>query len=135
MAQDYIEISTTGNISGALKYSIMPGSNIVDGFDTPTEVSSTLNGDTVMSFGVGKQVWDFTVISNYGGAPAGWGSLADLKALFTSNVAQVLKIRDQSSTVYDAILINKGSYNPKPLGAFWYRVDSKWLLNVKLKQA
>lgn len=135
MAQDYIEISTTGNISGALKYAILASSGNVDGFQTQTEVSSTLNGDTVISMGVGKQVWDFNVIVNYGGAASGWGKLSDLKALFTSTSSTVLKLRDQSSTVYDALLINKGDYQPKPLTVKWHEIDSKWVVRVNLKQA
>lgn len=132
--QDYIEISTTGSIAGALKYSILPSSPNVDGFQTPTEVSGTLNGDTVMSFGVGKQAWDFMVLANYGGAPTGWGKLSDLKVLFTTTSAATLFIRDQSSTVYEVLLVNKGEYQPKPLSVKWYDIDSKWTLKVQLKQ-
>lgn len=134
MAQDYIEISTTGSIAGALKYSILSSSANVDGYQTPVEISSTLNGDTVMSFGVGKQIWDFSVIVNYGGAVSGWGKLSDLKSLFTTTSTATLFIRDQSSTVYEVLLINKGEYQPKPLTIKWYDLDSKWIVSVKFKQ-
>lgn len=134
MAQDYIEISTSGSIAGALKYSILASSVNVDGYQTPVETSSTLNGDTVMSFGVGKQLWDFNVIVNYGGAPSGFGKLSDIKALFTTTSTGTLFIRDQSSTVYEALLINKGEYQPKPITVKWYDVDSKWAVKIQLKQ-
>lgn len=106
---DYVEISTTGNIANSVRFDVFKINTPYPIPDTPMEWSQTLDGSSVQSFGSGRLVWDFECMVYYGETRVGWGNIASVYAIFAGTSLVPLKFRDwRNTTVYDAILTNKG---------------------------
>lgn len=136
----YIEISTTGNISGAKRYAFTyEGSEPVQ-WDVPTRTGATLEGGRYISFGVGKKKWTYEVQIRYVAPDNGYAAMADMRSLFeaSSIAGNVFKFRDNpdsgDTTVYDVILLNKDALAPKPLSPRWYTRDGVWRQTLELQQ-
>jgi hypothetical protein len=136
---NYVEISITGNISGAKKMDILEIENPIPINDTPATAGSNLNGGSYYSIGVGKLTWTFTAGIYYGDTRSGYATMTDIKAIFnaTTATAILLKFRDWlDATVYDAYLINKG--DPTAIELVSATIDSAtsyYKVKFQLRQA
>lgn len=135
----YIEVSQTGNISGAKKFLIKPDGAEPRGYEVASEVTETLDGTKVQSVGVGSNRWSFTVQVSYAGS-SGYASVADLRALFTANTAATMQMKFRNTpdsgdtTVYDVLLTNKSDMKLTPITPKWYENTSQWTCQVELAQ-
>lgn len=109
---NYIEISTTGNISGAKKYDLLETESPIPYLDTPVTSGSTLSGNTFYSIGVGKKTWKFIAGVYHNDSRPGYASMSDALAIInaTSEPAISLKFRDwlSSSDTYTVYMMNRG---------------------------
>lgn len=109
---EYVQISTTGNISGAKKYDILEFTNPYPYLDTRITSGSSLSGNTFYSVGVGKKTWKFVAALYHNDSRAGYGSMTDALAIInaTSEPAISLKFRDwlSNTTTYTVYLMNRG---------------------------
>jgi hypothetical protein len=136
---DYIEISTTGNISGAKKFRVLLEADIVDdGYTQAVDYQpATLDGSPMIAFGPGKKYFRYTLIFPYTGAPAGYANYADVQALFTTDTTagNQFKFRAmKDTTVYDVINAAKGAWQPRLLTKAKYDSAAVYLADILLHQ-
>jgi hypothetical protein len=136
---DYIEISTTGNISGAKKFRVLLEADIVDdGYTQAVDYQpATLDGSPMIAFGPGKKYFRYTLIFPYTGAAAGYANYADVQALFTTDTTagNQFKFRAmKDTTVYDVINAAKGAWQPRLLTKAKYDSAAVYLADILLHQ-
>jgi hypothetical protein len=108
--------------------------------DTPSESTSTLNGDSVISFGASKNVWAFDLQPIKGDTRSGYGTLADALGLFSAVTAAANNIRlrlmdyDTVATTYQTVLTNKGRPDVECLSVDPYAADAVYRVRVELRQ-
>lgn len=138
MANDYIMVGHTaagGAITDGKKLAILEDE---PGTDTPVEVDDgTLDGDTVISFGVSKRVWRMTAMVYYSSPPTGYASLSDVRGWFedTTAAGNQYKFQDlETSTIYDVVLLNKGQFKPASRSVARYSAGAIWEVPLEFKQ-
>lgn len=138
---NYIEISQTGNMSGALRYSVLLADDVLDdGYTQPIDYeNATLDGPPVLSYGPGANLFRYTVIFPWTGAPANWANYANARALFVANTiaANALLFRalqDNSPTQRSGLLVNKGQWIPRCLTVEKYTSAAYYTIDLVLRQ-
>lgn len=136
---DYIEISITGNISGAKKFRVLMNADIVDdGYTQAVDYQpQTLDGSPMLAFGPGKKYFKYTLIFPYTGAATGYANYADALALFNTDTTagDQLKFRAmKDTTVYDVINAMKGTWQPRLLTKAKYDSAAVYTVDILLHQ-
>lgn len=104
----FVEISLTGNISGAKKLDVY---GLETGYPLrvpPVEVMRTLNGTTTQSYGVGKRVWEFSTMLYYGDTRTNYATKDFIDSLFGPPPTNGILFRDwlDATTVRSVVLLN-----------------------------
>jgi hypothetical protein len=136
---DYIEISTTGNISGAKKFRVLLSAEIVDdGYTQAVDYQpQTLDGSPMIAFGPGKKYFRYTLIFPYSGAPTGYANYSDAQALFTTDTTAGVQFKFRAmkdTTVYDVINAAKGAWAPRLLTKAKYDAAAVYTIPIQLHQ-
>lgn len=106
---EFISIGTDTTSGTAKKFDIIKLNNPILIPDTPTEWSSTLDGSTVSSEGIGKIQFSLDAMVRYGETRSGYGTMANMVSVFTSAGMQRYFV-DWFGTVYTVHLLNKGGW-------------------------
>lgn len=138
---NYIEISQTGNMSGALRYAVLVTDDVLDdGYTQPTSFDeATLDGPPVLSFGPGGDLRRYTIIFPWTGAASGWANYANAKALFNTNTiaGNALLYRamiDNSPAQRSGLLVNKGQWQPRCLTFEKYTTAAIYTQELVIRQ-
>lgn len=136
MANAYVELS---NNVGSTYYrmELMHGSEPTEDVpETPSEVSATLDGSSVISFGAYKRTWSFDARIVRNDSRGGYATLATAKAFFSANTiaANALKFKDRDGVTFDVVLANKATPSMKCLAVDHYASDSVWVIGFELRQ-
>lgn len=136
MANNYVELSNNGGANYyrfELMYSDDPTEDVPD---VPSEVSATLDGTSVISFGAHRRSWAFDARVIRNDSRSGYATLSIAKGFFsaTTIAANQLKFRDRTGTTYDVVLVNKGSPRMRCLSTNHYADDAVWVIEFKLRQ-
>jgi hypothetical protein len=140
MTLAYIQVSNDGG-STYKKYDLAFGSSpVIPIPDTPSESTSTLNGDSVISFGASKYTWAFDLQVIKADTRTNYGTLSDALGLFSSVTAAANNIRlrlmdyDTVSTTYQTVLTNKSKPDVSCLSVDPYATDAVYRVRVELRQ-
>jgi hypothetical protein len=104
--------------------------------DTPVETAQTLDGASVISFGVAKRRWTFEARVAYT-PESGYASLSDVEGWFSDATVAGNKFKFQDlkdTTIYDVLLANKGEYRPAPMSVTMYDADAVWSVHMEFIQ-
>lgn len=140
MARDYIELSNDGGTTYR-RYDVMHSTDpVIPIPETPSESGPTLDGSSVIAFGVSKSTWAFTLRVLVSDARTNYGNLSQLLGLFSATTIAANNIRlrlrdyDVAATTYQTVLRNKTKPDVRALSVDHYATDGVYTVKVELRQ-
>lgn len=140
MARDYIELSNDGGTTYR-RYDVMHSTDpVIPIPETPSESGPTLDGSSVIAYGVSKSTWSFTLRVLVSDSRSNYGNLSQLLGIFSATTAAANNIRlrlrdyDVVATTYQTVLRNKTKPDVRVLSVDHYATDAVYTVKVELRQ-
>jgi len=140
MARQYIEVSNDGG-STYRRYDVMLSTEpVIPVPETPSEAGATLDGSSVIAYGVSKNAWSFLLKVIYADTRSNYGTLAQCLGLFSATTAAANNIRlrlrdyDVVATTYQTVLRNKSKPEVRCLTPDHYATDAVYTVRLELRQ-
>lgn len=140
MARNYIELSNDGG-STYRRYDVMLSDRpVIPIPNTPSESGATLDGSSVVAYGVSKSVWDFTLKVIRNDTRSNYGTLAQCLGLFSATTATANNVRlrdreyDTVATTYQTVITNKSQPEVTCKTPDHLATDAVYTVRISLRQ-
>lgn len=140
MARDYIEVSNDGGTTYR-RYDVMLSNEpVIPVPETPSEANATLDGSSVIAYGVSKNKWSLLLRVTRNDTRSNYGTLAQCLGLFSATTAAANNVRfrdreyDTVVTTYQTVITNKTAPDVKCLSPDHLAADAIYNVRLELRQ-